>query len=936
MSTPLLTTKLYIPPVRSELVSRLRLTERLVSGLARTLTLVSAPAGFGKTTLLSECAASCRQPVAWVSLDEGDNDPVRFWSYFSAALETIPGLREAGIAEAVGAIFSGPGIGGVGTPLPIEAVLTGLINQLAEVGERFVLVLDDYHLIAEPQIHDGLVFLLDHAPPAPQGMHLILSSRSDPPWPLARLRARGEITELRVGDLRFTVEEAATFLNDVMGFGLTAEAISALDARTEGWIAGLQMAAVSMRERTRADQTGGMLSEDANLTAFIEALSGSHRFILDYLVEEVLDQQTPATQDFLLKTSILERLTAPLCDAVIGGEPLTDAGAPSPTVERPPSPSHALLARLDRANLFLNPLDDERRWYRYHHLFADLLRSRLEQTLPGQISDLHRRASAWYEQQGLIAEALGHALTAGDVERAARLVEGNALATIYHGQLATVAGWFEALPDETVRARPWLCISQAWLLASAGQWDQVESLVQDAERGAHPGATGGKAEALRLQGYISGIRTYAAAIRADLARTQELAHQTLELLPVEDLALRNFVATLLGSALRHSGELAAAARVWTQAEAASRTAGDRISSLILLAQLASLQIEQGQLSQAAALCQEVFRLADESARWGGRRLPIIAPAHARMSTLFREWNDLEGALHHAHECLRLSEPWGHAEAVTTGYMTLAQALQEIGDTAGAIEAMQKARQTASSLSPWYGARLAAEGTRLRLAQGDLAAASRWLAESGLAVDDEPEFERWPAYVTVTRVLIAQGEFAPALDLLARLLDMFETAGAMGSVIEVLVLQAIAFQAQGETAQALDALERALSLAEPEGYVRTFIAEGAPMAGLLRQAAARRIAPAYVEKLLAELPDAEPQAVPQSEIQIQKSEIVEPLTARELEVLRLLTTSLSVPEIADELYISPHTARSHIKNVYGKLDVHNRIEAVVRAQELGLM
>ena len=919
MATPLLATKLYTPPIRSELVSRPRLVARLSEGFHRKLTLVSAPAGFGKTTLLSDCAARSdpRMHVAWLSLDKADNDPARFWTHFFAAMQKIPSLGEAGVGEAALAMLDSSGISTATTSPPLEAVLTGFLNELAEIRVRFVLVLDDFHIITEPQIHDGLFFLLDNLPPPPQGMHLIVSSRADPPWPLARLRARREMTEVRISDLRFTLEEATTFLNDVMGFGLSTEVIAALDAQTEGWIAGLQMAAISIRGRSRARDGRALLHRDADLAGFIEAFTGSHRFVLDYLVEEVLDQQTPTIQTFLLKTSILERMTAPLCDAVVEGDG-----------------SQAILSDLDRANLFLVPLDDERRWYRYHRLFADLLRNRLEQTLPGQVHDLHRRASEWYEQNRLIAEAVTHALSAGDVERVACLVEGNALDTLYHGQLTTLTDWLDTLPNGVVRSRPWLCVAHAWVYASTGQWDEVEPLLKDAERGLCIDSAKEDAESQHLAGHVKAIRTYAAAIQFDLRRTRELARRTLELVPKEDLTVRNLASTLLGAALRHSGSLEEAARVWNDAVTTSRAAGDNRSAAMLLSSIASLQAEQGQLNRSAATCRQVLQLADESARQGGRRLPTVAPVYARLSSLRREWNDPQEAVRYARECLRLGEPWGHAEAVTTGYSTLALALQTLGDERGALEAMQKAQQLASSLSPSYDARIRADQAQLWLMQGNLAAASRWSQEMGLDVVDEPRFERMPEYLAFARMLLLQDQPDQSLTLLVRLLPRLEAAGAMGSAIEALVLQARAFQAQGDEARALTAIERALTLARPEGYVHTFVKEGEPMARLLHQASARGIAEDYARTLLTELEE-ETEYRPRTP----KPPLpppIEPLSERELEVLRLLGSNLAIRGIADELYIAVSTVRSHVKSIYGKLDVHSRMEAVARAQELGLL
>ncbi len=501
MNSRLLATKLYVPPIRPELVPRPRLIERLKAGLHCKLTLVSAPAGFGKTTLLSECAGRCDWPVAWLSLDKGDNDPTRFWAYFIAALQTIPTLRAAGdrkesrnasgVGEAALAQLHPAGLAtaaSAAAPASLESALTSLLNDIVAAGPSpFILILDDLHLIAERQIHDGLTFLLEHLPPQ---LHLVLSSRADPPWPLARLRARCEVAELRAQDLRFTPEEAATFLNNVMHLDLSPEDIAALDARTEGWIAGLQMVAISMQGRKRAQGP-------QSLSGFIKALTGSHRFILDYLVEEVLDQQSPDLQTFLLKTSVLERLTAPLCDAVAG---IDD--------------SQAILAHLEQANLFLVPLDDERRWYRYHHLFADLLKVRLEQhSTTQEIASLHHLAGRWYEDNGLIAEAIGHALSAGDVDHVAHLAEHNALAALYQGQVPTVVGWLDALPGEVICSRPWLCIARAWVLASTGRWDAVAVALQDAERAAREAS---QAEEQRIAAHILALRTYATAIKGDL------------------------------------------------------------------------------------------------------------------------------------------------------------------------------------------------------------------------------------------------------------------------------------------------------------------------------------------------------------------------------------------------------------------------------------
>jgi LuxR family maltose regulon positive regulatory protein len=779
MATPLLSTKLYIPPVRPNWVPRPRLIERLNEGLHRKLTLLSAPAGFGKTTLLSEWAQQGAFPVAWVSLDAGDSDPARFWAYVIAALQTIhPDIGDAALAA-----LQSP------QPPPIEALLTGLINKVAHVPGSFALVLDDVHLIAGPRVHDALTFWLDNVPPQ---MHLVLSGRADPPWPLARLRARREMIELRTRDLRFTSEEAASFLNEVMQLDLSPEDVAALEARTEGWIVGLQMAALSMRGRN-------------DVSDFVEAFSGSHRFILDYLVEEVLDQQPQDIQGFLLKTSILERMTASLCNAVTG----TDEGQP-------------ILTQLEQANLFLVPLDDERRWYRYHHLFADLLRSRLEQTQLEEVPALHRRASEWYEGKGQIVEAVGHALVAGDVEWIEHLVAGNALVMIYHGELATVVGWLDALPGEVMRSRPWLCVAHAWALAYAGQLDGIERLLQDAEKVlAGPDEqieTLGlrSAEVQNITGHISAIRAYAAALMGESSYAVELARAALRRLPEVDLTVRGVTALVLGCALRSEGDLAAAAQAFAEAIAISRATGDSHPGLAVdaLWEQAVLQLAQGQLRNVMRTCEEALHLAHQYTRRGGRQLPVTGYTYSLMSYVLCEWNDLDSALRYAREGLELCKQWGQADALAQGYIRLAGLLHAIGETDGALDALQKAKQVGRDLNPWYGITSGAQEAGIRLAQGDVAAATRWVQQSGLSLDETLSIEYGISYLALARILMAQGRLDETLGFLARLFKMVQAAGAMGSAIGILVLQALVLQAQGEGDPALVALERALSLAEP--------------------------------------------------------------------------------------------------------------------------
>jgi LuxR family maltose regulon positive regulatory protein len=909
LNVPLLSTKLYVPPVRPERVPRPRLVERLKAGLDRRLVLLSAPAGFGKTTIISECAARCRHPVAWVSLDKCDNEPVQFWTYVVTALQENPHVQGSELGQAVLAMLRSS------QPPPMETLLRGLINELAEITEPFVLILDDFHQITNPQINDALALLVEHQPPQ---MHLVVSSRADPPWPLARWRASGQLVELRTDDLRFTAEEAAAFLNEVMGLDLSAADIAALAARTEGWIAGLQMAALALQ--------GTLSMEGRDAKSFLRAFSGSHRFVLDYLVEEVLERQSGEIQEFLLQTSILERLTAPLCDAVRFGETAS------------PSNSQAILERLERANLFLVPLDEERRWYRYHHLFSDLLRSRLQQTLPDQVPILHLRASHWQQRNGYIAEAVGHALLIPDAERVARLIEGNALAILERGELTTLVGWLDTLPEDVVRSHPWLSVSYAWVLVYTGQLHIVESYLRDAEETL-------AAPARHIAGHIAAIRAYATDLAGEKHRTAELARKALEYLPEADLRTRGLAMSLLIPALYWSGDPAGADEITDQAIAISQTSHDSLVAVRVLCELAELQLARGQLRKTAATCHDALELADDHSRHGGWRLPVTGHAHTLLGLVLAEWNDLESALRHARESVELCNRWKQAENLVHSYVTLSVLLQTTGDLVGALAAFREAREVASKISDYYTDYMAAHEARLLLAQGNLSAASRWAAswEGMVPPDEKLAFWREHEFFALVRVLLAEGRqqsgssLDKALVWLSWLLDEAEKAGAWKRVLLALVLQAMALQAQGKEEEALAALARALALGEPEGYVRTFVDEGPKMGRLLRRAVVQGIAVDYAGKLLSALEEeATKAAAPLSVSGGTGPPLVEPLSSREAEVLRLLTTPLSHAEMAEELVVSVNTVRSHVKSIYSKLDVHSRMEAVERARELGLL
>jgi LuxR family maltose regulon positive regulatory protein len=900
MTTALLSTKLYIPPVRPELVSRPRLIERLNAGLHRKLTLISAPAGFGKTTLLSEWAGGCGRPIAWVSLDRGDNDPTRFWTYFIAALQTIQAdVAEAAVGEAALAMLQSPGGAGASTPPPIEAILTALINEITERLAAFVLVLDDYHLLIKAQpIHDALGFLLDHLPPQ---MHLVIATRADPPLPIARLRGRGQVTELRLTDLRFTPDEAAEFLNQVMGLELSVNDVAALASRTEGWISGLQMAAVSMQEQ-----------EDT--ASFIQAFTGSDRYILDYLVEEVLYRQSDGIQTFLLQTAILDRLTAPLCDAVV------ETGE-----------SQTILEYLESSNLFIVPLDDRRKWYRYHRLFADLLRQRLHQAHPDLVPTLHRKASEWHEHHGLMAEAIDHALSAEDFQRAADLIEQVAEATLMRSEVATFLNWVKLLPDELVRARPTLCVFHAWALLWRGlPLDDVESRLRDVGE-----------DVDLAPGKVAAIRGFMAIYQGQLARATELCRQALEQLPEDDLFLRSISTWILSISELVDGDLSAGSQALDDVVKMSQRAGNVMIAVPALCQLAKLNMRQGQLHKAQAIYQQALELGSNES---GQRLPIASEALIGLGRLSYEWNDLESAARYLEESIALSEQWSEAAALDA-YVPLAHVRRAQGDIDGVRHAIQKAQQMALKTDALEADDLfvALVQARLWVIQGNLEAAMRWAEERGLAKRrDSPKSEesddffssrvRKYEHLVLARLLMAQDRPEEALALLEPLLPKMERQGRTDLLIEIQTLRALAYQAKGDIEQAVSALERALSLAEPGGHVRIFVDEGAPIARLLYKAAARGLAPVYTGRLLAAFPVSET-TPPSLDL---PAELIEPLTERELEVLQLIAEGLSNKEIAHQLVLSLPTVKWHASNVYGKLAVNNRMQAVAKARSLGIL
>jgi LuxR family maltose regulon positive regulatory protein len=929
MSAQLLTTKLYMPPVRPELVPRPRLIERLNASMERKLTLVSAPAGYGKTTLLSEWihqdegGASPALPVAWLSLDEADNDPVRFLSYLIGAVQMIV----PNVGKDLPGMLQSP------EPPPTAAILTSLINELASVSQEcdqcciLGLVLDDYHLIENQEIHDAVAFLLDQLPPPPKGIHLVIATRKDPLLPLPRWRAGAQMTDLREAALRFTNEEATAFLTQAMGLNLSTGEVAILEARTEGWIAGLQLAALSMQ---------GL--DTTRTASFIAAFSGDDRHIVDYLVDEVLGQRPRGTKDFLLQTSILERMSGPLCDAVTGG----DGG-------------QRVLELLEQANLFVVPLDNRRHWYRYHHLFADVLRHRLQATVgAARLTSLHLRASEWYEKNGYVSEAVHHAFAVGDLTKAASLIEQNARDMFARSELRTIMNWVDVLPKDLVHARPWLCVFHAWALRlTGGQAEAVEARLQDAELALEKSkAVLPQNEARTVRGHIAAIRAYQALYREEISRAIGLARRALDSLPEASFA-RGLTALALGWASRFNGDLAGASQAFVEARVASMASGNTYVAVAATCRLAYTEMLGGQLRQAAKSCQEALQMA---AGTEGRRLPVAGYALVYLGNVYREWNNPEAAARHLVEGIDLCAQVGYIMDQVVGYTTLARVLQAEQDWDGARKALQNAEQLSLKMKGYVLARRLVEDCQVRLwsAQDRVSEIARWTQETELSVDDEISFVRELEHIILARALVALGReqagepyLDGALDLLARLLEAAESAGWMGKAIEILVLQAIALhhraahQEQGNYDAALGALKRALSLAEPEGYVRTFVDEDPAMASLLYEAAVRGIAPDYARRLLAAFGDPPKDEGRKMKEQtaasvIHPSPVVEPLSERELEVLGLIAQGFSNREIAERLCLALNTVKVHTRNIYGKLGVHNRTQAVAKTQRLNLL
>ena len=909
----LLATKLHMPGLGPGLVPRPRLTERLDEGLGRGLVLVCAPAGYGKTVLLTGWAQRARPAAAWLSLDGGDNDPARFWRHALAALDRVC----AGIGGRVGLLLGPP------APARFEPLVTALINELAAGpdGDEVLLVLDDYHVIGAQEVHASVDFLLEHRP---ENLQLIVASRSDPPLALARLRARGQLAEVRAADLRFTAAEAAALLRQVAAIperALPDPAAAALTARTEGWAAGLQLAALSLRGQ-----------ED--VTGFVTAFTGSHRYVLDFLAEEVLDRQDERLRTFLLETSVLDRLSGPLCDAVTGR-----------------TGSQALLEQAEQAGLFLVPLDEVRGWWRYHHLFADLLRARLQPGQPGEVARLHRNAAAWYEEHELADDAIRHAVAVGEMTWAARLIERHADEFLLRSEGATVQRWLSVLPAGLATSRPRLLLAQAWLDGLGGRVDVARPSLAAAERAL--AAAAGRADEpfepsvgraaswlVNVPAAIALGHAYLAVLSGDADRAIAFASRARAEVGEGEWMLDSLIRVYLSVAEWLCGRLPEAERAFGSSIARWQAAGETTWVVRVCELLGLVQRALGCLDAAVATYRQALEVV---APPGRRALAGAGIGYVGLAEVAYQRNELDVALRTVTEGVAICRQFSYTQPLAAGLATLAWIRQATGDPAGARVAIGEAGQAAPGpaglLNP-----VPAQRARLLLAQGDLAGAARWVTERGLGADDEPDYPREPGYLVLARVLLAREEADRALALLERLRAGAAAQDRAGSLIEIGALRALGLAASGEEKAAVDALAGALTIACPQGYVRVFADEGPPMAALLgRLIAAQRTGRAAARvplECLARLQrafDAGPSAPdhrPGTGAAVQG--IVEPLTSRELEVLQLLAAGRSNQGIARELVVSLDTVKKHVSHVLGKLGAASRTEAVARARQLALI
>lgn len=906
MSLPILTTKLYIPPPRPRIVHRPHLIERLTEGLHHKLTLISAPAGFGKTTLVGEWLAQSDRPAAWLSLDEGDSDPTRFLTCLIAALQTIAPNIGKGVLKVLQA-----------TPPPsTESILSTLLNEITTLPNDpstplrtgFILILDDYHLIDAKAIDDALAFVLEHQPAQ---MHLVIATREDPQLPLAQLRVRDQLTELRAADLRFTSAQAADFLNQVMQLNLSAQDIASLETRTEGWIAGLQLAAISMQG---LDDT----------THFIQSFTGSHRFVMDYLVEQVLGQQSEIIQQFLLRTSILDRMCGPLCDAVLRDSSVS---------------GQATLEHLEHVNLFIVPLDNERRWYRYHHLFADLLRKRLGFNLiPERVAELHIRASEWFETNGLMLEAFRHATTANDVERAVRLMEDKRMPIHIPSVATAILNWLESLPTTVLNAKPALWWKQASLMLVSGQTTRVEEKLVATEAALADATSPDIEPDDATRNLIGKIAVARATLAQTWFQTEIIlvqARRALEYLHPNNLSYRSTATRTLGFAYYLQDDRVEADRAYTDALSLAQAAGDIPNAILASIRLGQIQEEGAQLYLAAETYQRILKLVDDYS-------PPNSPAtYLGLARINYEWNNLNAAEQYGEQGWQLARQYDQViDRLILGELLLAGLKLARRDAIGAARILSQTEQTARQKNlPQRLPDIAAAQAMVLLRQGNIGAAAQLVRQYDIPLMqgqcDLPLMQ--------ARVLLAQNDHAAALAVLEPLHQHAEAKGWTSRLLRVMALQSAALYAQGEQEKAIELLGEVLALAEPGGFIRLFVDEGEPMRFLIldfrvqiekqsRGQDNRLIG--YADKVLASF--SQPADMVPSKIENQKPKMLDPLSQRELQVLRLIAQGLSNREISERLFLALSTVKGHSRIIFDKLQVHNRTEAVARARELGLL
>ncbi|HEX9839540.1 MAG TPA: LuxR C-terminal-related transcriptional regulator [Anaerolineales bacterium] len=888
----LLSTKLFIPRPRKNLVSRLCLVDRLNAGLDKKLTLIAAPAGFGKTTLLSEWIPQSPRCVTWLSLDHGDNDPVKFWAYFIASLQRLrPQLGENALA-----LLQSP------QAPPITSILTVLINDILAFEDAFTTVLDDYHLIETQPIHESLTFLIDHLP---ANMHLVMTTRIDPPIQLSRLRVHDQVTELRANDLRFSAVEAAAFLTQVMRLNLSADQITALEARTEGWIAGLQIAGLSMQGH-------------GDVAGFIESFSGSHRHILGFLADEVLNQQPRNRLSFLLQTSILDRLCGPLCDAVTGE-----------------SSGQAILEKLELDNLFIARLDDEGQWYRYHPLFGEVLRARLEGTQRDQIPELHRRASQWFEQSGQTPEAIDHLISGADFSRASDLITGIIQSYNNRGAVSTLVNWMSRLPEEQVFNSAELLSYQGWLLYLAGQVDLAKKHVQKAK--AH--ITHDTPSVAR--GRLAYLSSQFAIAEGDMTAVNTYASEALELIGEQDpffriLALMTIAGTqtIAGDTRKAIDNLREAARIGEKSRLP-------LPTLTAYAKLANQLNWHGKLQEGRAICRHAMGLYLDSS---GQPSPISSIAFVEAAKLAYEEDDLDLLEPYIHTADKQAKVLG-VPAVAFEIMYI-QALFEMsmGNTDAALDLARQGRESAGQMSlKWYHSLFAALEADLSLRVGYFTAVEDWIKSADLISNRSNSLLHIHENLVYARCLVLQNRLSEAAELLAGLESVLKQVEYYRHLIKVLILKAQLLQRHNDSGQAMECLAEALRLAAPQNYRRVFLDEGEPIQKLLLnyQALIKNSISdgvdrgsirllTFTDELLSSFSN------PISVNEPRPNSLPEPLSQRELDILQLIATGRSNKEIAEILVIAVSTVKSHINNLYGKLGTQRRTQAISIARDLGLL